>query len=114
MKELIQKGKLAKAAAAQLAVLQSATRKHILMAVAQDLVEKTDYILEENKKDIDEGRKKGMSELLPLPTEFDRFQTFLTLLGKLFQRYAVQMVFASVRCVFPLGFAELSMKLVQM
>ena len=62
MEELIQKGKLAKAAAAKLATASSDTKRIALVCAATALVAHTNYILEENKKDIDAGRANGMSD----------------------------------------------------
>ncbi len=62
MEELNIKGKLAKAAAAKLAAAPSDTKKAALLCAAKELVAHTDYILEENKKDIDSARANGMSD----------------------------------------------------
>ncbi len=62
MEELIQKGKLAKAAAAKLAAASSDTKKTALVCAATALVAHTNYILEENKKDIDAAKSNGMSD----------------------------------------------------
>lgn len=62
MEELIQKGKLAKQAALRLAALDSDTKKSALLNAADKLVSNAEYILEENKKDIDAAKANGMSE----------------------------------------------------
>lgn len=62
MEELNIKGKLAKAAAAKLAAVPSDTKKTALLCAARELVSHADYILEENKKDIDAAKAKGMSD----------------------------------------------------
>ena len=62
MQELIEKGKAAKAAAAKLSTMLSPDKDKALCAIAENLRKKTDYIIEENKKDIDEARKNGMKE----------------------------------------------------
>ncbi len=62
MEELIQKGKLAKQAALKLAALDSDTKKSALLNAADKLVKNAEYILEENKKDIDAAKANGMSE----------------------------------------------------
>ncbi len=61
MEELIQKGIKAKAAASALAALTTEEKSELLMAIADNLLKNTDYILEENKKDIDAGINKGMN-----------------------------------------------------
>ena len=62
MKELIEKGKLAKEASYKLASLSSDDKNKALSAVAKALRENTDYILTANKTDIDNGIAAGMSE----------------------------------------------------
>lgn len=62
MKELIEKGKLAKEASYKLASLSSDDKNKALSAVAKALRENTDYILTANKTDIDNGIATGMSE----------------------------------------------------
>lgn len=62
MEELIQKGRLAKQAAARLAVATSDAKRQALVKAAAMLVKSSDYILEENKADIAAAREKGMNE----------------------------------------------------
>ena len=62
MKELIEKGKLAKEASYKLASLSSGDKNNALSAIARALRENTDYILAKNKTDIDNGIASGMSE----------------------------------------------------
>ena len=62
MKELIEKGKLAKEASYKLASLSSDDKNNALSAISKALRENTDYILAKNKTDIDNGIANGMSE----------------------------------------------------
>ncbi len=62
MEELIEKGRLAKQAAAKLALLSADVKNKALIDAASALVENTEYILVENKADIDAARKNGMNE----------------------------------------------------
>lgn len=62
MNELIQKGKLAKAASAYLATIPSDTKRQALICAADALLAHTDYILKENQKDIDAAKANGISE----------------------------------------------------
>ena len=62
MKELIEKGKLAKEASYKLASLSSDDKNNALSSIAKALRENTDYILAKNKTDIDNGIANGMSE----------------------------------------------------
>lgn len=62
MEELNIKGKLAKAAAAKLAAASSDVKNTALVCAATALIAHTNYILEENKKDIDAARANGMSD----------------------------------------------------
>lgn len=62
MKELIEKGKLAKEASYKLASLSSDDKNNALSSIAKALRENTDYILTKNKTDIDNGIAAGMSE----------------------------------------------------
>ncbi len=61
MEELIQKGIKAKSAALTLATLTTKQKSDVLVAIADNLLKNTDYILEENKKDITAGLEKGMN-----------------------------------------------------
>mgnify|MGYP003301437154 CR=1 FL=1 len=62
MKELIEKGKLAKAASYELAKLSAADKNRGLCAIADALCENADFILAENKKDISLARENNMRE----------------------------------------------------
>lgn len=62
MKELIEKGKLAKEASYKLVNLSSSEKNAALSAIAKALRENTDYILAANKTDIDNGIANGMNE----------------------------------------------------
>lgn len=62
MEELIIKGKAAKAAAAVLAVTGTDSKNIALTKIAELFAGKTEYILSENKKDIEAAREKGISE----------------------------------------------------
>ena len=61
MEELILKGKLAKEAARILAVTSTEAKSSALLQAADELVSNAEYILEENKKDIEEGKSNGMT-----------------------------------------------------
>lgn len=73
MQELIDKGKLAKAASYELAKLSAADKNKALLAIADALCDNADYILTENKKDIENGRannmRKGLIDRLLLTTD---------------------------------------------
>lgn len=62
MSEVLAKGKAAKSASYQLIGLSTEVKNEALEKVAQRLVLDKDYILAENKKDLDMGRQKGMNE----------------------------------------------------
>ncbi len=62
MEELNQKGKLAKDASYQLAVLSAETKNQALLAMADSLCQESTYILEENAKDLAKGKANGMNE----------------------------------------------------
>lgn len=62
MQELIEKGKLAKAASYELAKLSAADKNNALLAIADALCANADYIIEENKKDIEKGKANNMRE----------------------------------------------------
>ena len=61
MHTLENQGALAKAASQKLALMSSGEKDTALFAIAKSLREKTEYIIQENKKDIELGRKNGMS-----------------------------------------------------
>ena len=62
MQELIEKGKKAKEASYKLAKLSSQEKNDALYAIASALRNQTEYIIDENKKDIDAAREKNMRE----------------------------------------------------
>lgn len=62
MQELNEKGKLAKEASYVLATLSTDVKNKALSAIADALVEKTDYIISENIKDIKNGKSNDMPE----------------------------------------------------
>lgn len=62
MQELIDKGKLAKAASYELAKLSASDKNKALLAIADALCDNADYILKENKKDIENGKANNMRE----------------------------------------------------
>ena len=62
MEELIEKGRLAKQAAAKLALLSADSKNKALLDAAAALEGNTEYILAENKADIDAARENGMNE----------------------------------------------------
>ena len=60
MKEIIEIGKKAKEAAYELAHLDTSAKDLILKGVAEKLVEATESILEENKKDLVQAEEMGL------------------------------------------------------
>lgn len=64
MEELIEKGKLAKSASRVLGSLSASVKNNALLAMADALEKKSEFIISENKKDIDAGRKNGMRDSL--------------------------------------------------
>lgn len=62
MEELIKKGKNAKEASYILSNLSTTRKNEALESMAKKLLEKSDYIINENKKDLQEAKLKGMSE----------------------------------------------------
>ncbi|MFJ7830199.1 glutamate-5-semialdehyde dehydrogenase [Peribacillus sp. NPDC097284] len=62
MSEVLAKGKAAKSASYQLIGLSTEVKNEALEKVAQRLVLDKEYILAENKKDLEMGRQKGMNE----------------------------------------------------
>lgn len=64
MNELIQKGELAKAAAAQLACMSSAVKNTALAAMAQALRDNYGYILEQNSIDTQNAVKNGITKAM--------------------------------------------------
>lgn len=62
--ELQEKGRRARRAARQLAVVNSDRKKRALLAIADCIMEREPIILEANDKDIEAGRQAGLSEAL--------------------------------------------------
>lgn len=62
MQELNEKGKLAKEASYVLAALSTDIKNKALLAIADALIQKSDYIICENNKDIQNGRSNNMPE----------------------------------------------------
>lgn len=62
MQELNEKGKQAKQASYALASLSADVKNKALHAIADDLIKNSDYIINENKKDIQNGRDNNMPE----------------------------------------------------
>ncbi|AIY85166.1 MAG: glutamate-5-semialdehyde dehydrogenase [Clostridium baratii] len=62
MGELIKKGQNAKEASYILSNLSTTKKNEALESMAKKLLEKSDYIINENKKDLEEAKLKGMSE----------------------------------------------------
>ena len=61
MIELIEKGKLAKSAALKLSSLATNVKDTALLSIADALCENSDYIIAENEKDVQKGKKNNMS-----------------------------------------------------
>lgn len=64
MNEVLAKGQKAKKIAAELVTKSTNEKNKALAAVAEQLIVETSYILEENKRDIEQGKAKGMSASL--------------------------------------------------
>lgn len=62
--ELIHKGQKAKKAAAELAKKTTQQKNRALELISGQLMQEKNFILTENNKDLDEGRKNGMSDAL--------------------------------------------------
>lgn len=62
MQELIEKGKLAKSAAFKLSLLSSEEKNKALRGIAKALRDNAEYIIGENAKDIESGRRNNMKE----------------------------------------------------
>ncbi|PEB51704.1 glutamate-5-semialdehyde dehydrogenase [Bacillus pseudomycoides] len=60
MNEVLAKGQKAKKIAGELVAKSTNEKNKALEAVAEQLIEETSYILEENKRDIEQGKAKGM------------------------------------------------------
>lgn len=63
-KEMVNLGEAAKKAARKLAVTGEREKNHALNYMADALIDNVSVILEENKKDLDEGEKQGISKAL--------------------------------------------------
>jgi len=61
---MIEIGKKAKIAAIKLAKISSREKNNLLNLAADTLIKNTDFILSENKKDIDKGQEKGIKKSL--------------------------------------------------
>ncbi|KAA0798279.1 glutamate-5-semialdehyde dehydrogenase [Bacillus sp. JAS102] len=64
MNEVLAKGKRAKEVARELVLKSTHQKNEALDAIANQLISETAYILEENKRDIEEGKAKGFSDSL--------------------------------------------------
>ncbi|PEI65492.1 glutamate-5-semialdehyde dehydrogenase [Bacillus wiedmannii] len=64
MNEVLAKGKKAKEIARELVLKSTNQKNEALAMVANQLISETAYILEENKRDIEEGKTKGFSDSL--------------------------------------------------
>ncbi|CAH0187654.1 Gamma-glutamyl phosphate reductase [Peribacillus sp. Bi96] len=62
MSEVIAKGKAAKAASFQLIGLTTEKKNEALEKIAKQLIIDKDFLIKENQKDLEDGRKKGFSE----------------------------------------------------
>ncbi|MCU5097852.1 glutamate-5-semialdehyde dehydrogenase [Bacillus wiedmannii] len=64
MNEVLAKGKKAKEIARELVLKSTSQKNEALAAIAKRLIVETAYIVEENKRDIEEGKAKGFSDSL--------------------------------------------------
>ncbi|KAA0745487.1 glutamate-5-semialdehyde dehydrogenase [Bacillus sp. AY3-1] len=64
MNEVLAKGKKAKEIARELVLKSTSQKNEALTAIAERLIVETAYIVEENKRDIEEGKAKGFSDSL--------------------------------------------------
>ncbi|QIW18266.1 glutamate-5-semialdehyde dehydrogenase [Bacillus thuringiensis] len=64
MNEVLAKGKKAKEIARELVLKSTSQKNEALAAIAERLIVETAYIVEENKRDIEEGKAKGFSASL--------------------------------------------------
>jgi glutamate-5-semialdehyde dehydrogenase len=62
LSEIREKGKLAKKASFQLIGKSTDEKNHALACIADQLLAETDYILTENKKDLEDGKLRGLSD----------------------------------------------------
>ncbi|EDS76946.1 glutamate-5-semialdehyde dehydrogenase [Clostridium botulinum C str. Eklund] len=61
---VIETASLAKSAARKMAIMSTVTKNNALNAMADALIENTEAIIEANKKDMENGREKGLTESL--------------------------------------------------
>lgn len=61
---VIETASLAKSAARKMAIVSTVTKNNALNAMADALIENTNAIIEANKKDMENGREKGLTESL--------------------------------------------------
>ncbi len=59
-----QLGKQARDAARQIGSAETAQKNHALMAIAQNLLDQSDYIQQENRKDMENGKQNGLDDAL--------------------------------------------------
>ncbi|PTC14486.1 glutamate-5-semialdehyde dehydrogenase [Bacillus wiedmannii] len=64
MNEVLAKGRKAKEIARELVLKSTSQKNEALAAIAERLIVETAYIVEENKRDIEEGKAKGFSDSL--------------------------------------------------
>ena len=64
MTDLQQMGRAARAASRRLAPLNTLQKDRALLAIADELDRQTSHVLAENARDVEEGRRKGLSEAL--------------------------------------------------
>ncbi len=64
MSEILELGKKARQAALKMASLSTSKKDSALLYMADSLEEKKDFILEENQKDMEEGKRRGISKAL--------------------------------------------------
>lgn len=64
MNEVLAKGKKAKEIARELVLKSTSQKNEALAVIAERLIVETAYIVEENKRDIEEGKAKGFSDSL--------------------------------------------------
>ncbi|MEW8986395.1 MAG: gamma-glutamyl-phosphate reductase, partial [Bacillus sp. (in: firmicutes)] len=64
MTELLEKARLASTLATSLALCTTNQKNDALLLIANQLVEDTPFILQENKKDLEAGKQSGMGDHL--------------------------------------------------
>jgi len=62
--QVIQIAKNARQAASAVANLSSAEKDEALIEMAEQLIHHTDYLIEENEKDVEYARRKGLSKAM--------------------------------------------------